>query len=91
MEKSLRMVESERRLHVKACIANTGDVPLFPVKLDVLEDRTLTVTSDNYFVLTPGSSREIEAEIRLCEGAPDTLTLALTAWNADECRVAVTL
>ena len=90
-ERSVRTVEGERRLHVKVCIANTGDVPLFPVKLDALEDRTLTCADDNYFVLTPGSAREIGAEIRLCEGAPDTVTLALTAWNADECRVTDTL
>ncbi|MBE6611425.1 MAG: hypothetical protein E7632_02930 [Ruminococcaceae bacterium] len=91
LEKSVRTDGAERRLHMKAEIANAGDVPLFPVKLDALEDRTLTMASDNYFVLAPGTSRVIETEIRLCAGAADTVTLALTAWNADECRVAVTM
>ena len=72
-------------------VENTGSLPLFPVKLDILEDKTLTYGSDNYFFLPIGDERELTFEVRVRDSALKSVTLSLTAWNADTVNVEISL
>jgi beta-mannosidase len=82
LEKSTRYDGAERRLNVKVKIENKGSLPIFPAKLDVVEDKTLSYATDNYFFLPAGNSRELELEIRVQDKELRVVTLEFSAWNA---------
>jgi beta-mannosidase len=82
LEKSTRYDGAERRLNVKVKIENKGSLPIFPAKLDVVEDKTLSYATDNYFFLPVGNSRELELEIRVQDKELRMVTLEFSAWNA---------
>ena len=82
LEKTTRMDGAERRVHVKVRVENHGANPIFPVKLDVVEDKTLSYATDNYFFLPVGNSRELELEIRVQDKELRMVTLEFSAWNA---------
>ena len=63
-------------------IENKGSLPIFPAKLDVVEDKTLSYATDNYFFLPAGNSRELEFEIRVKDKELRMVTLEFSAWNA---------
>lgn len=90
-ERTIRSYGSERRLHIKAIVTNAGNIPLFPVKLDIAEDKTLVLASDNYFFLPPEESRNIELEVRIGDNDLRRATLVLTAWNAESVELAIEL
>lgn len=91
LSRSIRENGDERRLNVRVRVENTGSLPLFPVKLDILEDKTLTYGSDNYFFLPIGDERELTFEVRVRDSALKSVTLSLTAWNADTVNVEISL
>ena len=66
-------------------------IPLFPCKLDIDEDKTLSYASDNYFFLPAGSSREIELTVRVRDDKLNAVTLSLTCWNAERREVEIKL
>ena len=82
LEKSTRYDGAEHRLNVKVKIENKGSLPIFPAKLDVVEDKTLSYATDNYFFLPAGNSRELEFEIRVKDKELRMVTLEFSAWNA---------
>ena len=90
-ERTIRSYGSERRLHIKAIVTNDGNIPLFPVKLDIAEDKTLVLASDNYLFLPPEESRNIELEVRIRDDDLRRATLVLTAWNAEPVELAIEL
>ena len=91
LEKSTRYDGAERRLNVKVKIENKGSLPIFPAKLDVLEDKTLFYADDNYFFLPAGTCRELSVEIRVKDDSLRTVTLELSAWNAEAQSVSIAL
>lgn len=59
-----------------------GDMPTYPIKLDIAEDKTLSFASDNYFFMDAGEERIIDMTVRLLE--PDIEpSVIITSWNAD--------
>ena len=76
-------------MKLKAVVSNTGTLPLFPCKLDIDEDKTLSFASDNYFFLPAGSSREVELTVRIRDDKPNAVTLSLTCWNADRREIKI--
>jgi beta-mannosidase len=82
LSKSVQTDGGERRLHLRVRIENRSTQPLFPMKLEVLEDKTLMYSDDNDFFLAPETVRELELEIRIRDEAAKAVTLAFTAWNA---------
>ena len=91
LEKSTRYDGAERRLNVKVKIENKGSLPIFPAKLDVWEDKTLSYADDNYFFLPVGACREISLEIRVRDQGLRAVTLELSAWNTEVQTVNVAL
>ena len=89
--KSIEDFGNERLVKLKAVVANTGTLPLFPCKLDIDEDKTLSYASDNYFFLPAGSSRVLELTVRVRDDKLNAVTLSLTCWNADRREVEIRL
>jgi beta-mannosidase len=79
----------ERWVRVELQLTNKGQVPVFPIKLDALEDRTLCRASDNYFLLGVGETRRITATIRVKDSTPDTITVIGEAWNCEKQNIRV--
>ncbi len=88
-EKEIRTDKVERRAHLKVRIENQGELPIFPVKLEVIEDKTLAYADDNYFFLPAGACRELSLEIRVKDEKLQALTLELAAWNTDTQLVSI--
>ena len=82
IEKLTRYDGAERRLNVKVKIENKGERPIFPTKIDVVENKTLSYADDNYFFLPVGNARELEIEIRIKDKELRMVTLEFSAWNA---------
>lgn len=91
LEKSTRYDGAERRLNVKVKIENKGSLPIFPAKLDVVEDKTLSYATDNYFFLPVGNSRELELEIRVQDKELRMVTLEFSAWNVKTQTIRINL
>ena len=89
--KSVEDFGGERLVKLKAVVANAGTIPLFPCKLDIDEDKTLSYASDNYFFLLAGSSRDFELTVRVRDDKLNAVTLSLTCWNADRREVEIRL
>ena len=83
--------DKERRVQVKIKIENFSSQAIFPVKLDVLENKTLSYADDNYFFLPAKTSREISIEIRVKDNTLTTATLELSAWNIETQTIKITL
>ncbi len=91
----------ERRLECRIRITNKGSLPLYPVRADSIEDKTLTMASDGYFFLDPSdldpsdlepsASAELSLTVRVRDAALDTITVSVTAWNADPCEILIPL
>lgn len=90
-ERTIRCYGSERRLHIRATVTNDGNIPLFPVRLDIAEDKTLVLASDNYFFLPSKESRNIELEVRIRDDELRCATLVMTAWNAEPIELTIEL
>jgi beta-mannosidase len=91
LSKKLYYYGNERRMHIKVSVSNTGSLPLFPVKLDIIEDKTLSYASDNYFFLPTDSEREIDIEVRIKDENLNICTLSLTMWNAEAIETQIEL
>jgi hypothetical protein len=74
----------ERLVRVELQVTNRGRTPLFPVKLDALEDRTLTRASDNHFFLGVGESRPITLHVRVKDKELGSVTVSAGGWNCEE-------
>ena len=88
---AVRTVCGERRLTLRFTAENRGNTLIFPLKVDLAEDRTLTMADDNFFALDAGASREITMECRISDDTLDCVTLEAGAWNAEPVRIAVKL
>ena len=87
LDRKSSVVCGETRLEVRVRISNTGTIPLFPVKFEVPEDRTLLLAQDNDFFLEPGTAKDLTMQIRVRDPALRKLTMTAAAW---ECSEAVT-
>ena len=91
LERSVRMEGTERRVHLKIKVENNGASPIFPTKLEVLENKTLAYADDNDFLLPAGDCRELSVEVRVKDKDLDTITLELSAWNTESQRISISL
>ncbi|MBQ8551353.1 MAG: hypothetical protein IJ428_00910 [Clostridia bacterium] len=91
LEKTVCMDGAERRVHVKVKVENCGANPIFPIKLEAVEDKTLSYATDNYFFLPVGNSRELEFEIRVKDKELRVVTLEFSAWNAKKQTIKIDL
>ena len=91
LESSTRIEGTERRVHLKIKVENNGSDPIFPVKLEVLEDKTLAYADDNHFFLPADTCRELSFEIRVKDKNLGAVTLELSAWNTETQSVRVVL
>lgn len=78
---------------ITVSVRNTGTVPAYPVRLDVLPDAYSSVWTDNFLWLAPGEEISLKGVVRLDMTGLDPLTnpptasrndlsLQLSAWNA---------
>ncbi len=79
----------ERWARVELRVTNQGHTPVFPVKLDASEDRTLCRASDNYFFLGVGETRRVTLTVRVKDPLLDVITVTGRAWNCEERSVQV--
>lgn len=91
LDKSVLHDGSERRARLKVRVENHGANPIFPIKLEVVEDKTLSYADDNYFFLPVGACRELSLEIRVLDQGLRAVTLELSAWNAEVQSVSIAL
>ena len=63
------------------------DKPVYPVKLEVCEDKTVAYHSDNYFFMNSEEEKTVTMEIRNKGNAADSLTLNITAWTTEPIRI----
>lgn len=77
------------RVSVTVDIENTSEQYTFPVNIDVIEDRTVSYASDNYFLMSPYEKRSLELEIRNKNPELSSMHIEITAWNANSCQVEV--
>lgn len=85
-EISVRIIKSEscgNRLSTVVKLV-CGKAPVYPVFLQIKEDKTVSYLSDNYFFMDVGEERSIAIETRLKDGASGNCTLCVTAWNCDK-------
>jgi len=80
--KILSKTVSDGRISLRVRVS-ANKSPLFPVKLDIDEDKTLVYAFDNYFFIGEKESREIEIEVRL-KADFENITLRITSWNGDD-------
>jgi hypothetical protein len=78
-------------VHLKIKVENNGASPIFPTKLEVLENKTLAYADDNDFLLPAGDCRELSVEVRVKDKDLYTITLELSAWNTESQRISVSL
>ena len=74
--------ERDGRLVVELELENNGERPAFPVRIDVAEDKTVSVASDNFFCLLPGEKKPVRLVVNTTEYAGTALTVTATAWNS---------
>ena len=63
-------------------LINSSETPAFPVSIEIAEEQTLCVASDNYFFQSSGETKGIHLEIWNKNPDLRTLTLEISAWNA---------
>ncbi len=77
-------IGNENFVSLAVRVSNFGDVPLFPVKLDVAQTQTLVYADDNYFFMEKNTTRQINLTVRISDINLKNLTLELSAWNCDK-------
>ncbi len=71
------------QMQARLRIRNSGDVPAFPVTIDVTGLKRLLRASENYFWLAPGEQRDVTVIIHPREqAAGKRLSLTVYSWNA---------
>lgn len=88
---SVRECFGERQVQLQIRISNTGDIPLFPVKLDVRQDRTLTQADDNFFFMEEKSSRVLTMFVRVLDPKLQQITVIAGTWECAEIGSTVSL
>jgi len=74
---------SDNRSQILVKVTNTGRVPAFMTKIDVVGIKRAFYASDNYFWLTPGEDKEITVEVLWREPILNrNIAIAVDAWNA---------
>jgi beta-mannosidase len=75
---------SNERSCLKINVENTGNLPSFMTKADILGIDRAFFASDNYFWLAPGETRDIEIQVLWREETKNKkITLLASAWNAE--------
>ena len=88
----VRLLSSERkanRMTFDLEIVNAGSVPAFPVRIDTAEDGTVCAAEDSFFLLMPGETRVLHADVLLHKNAPEQVHAFVTAWNAGRVDLAL--
>lgn len=73
--------KKENRIFVDITIDNKSEQYIFPVKIEVLQDKTLCYSDDNYFVMSPNEKRKITLTIYVKNNRLRTLDISVFAWN----------
>jgi beta-mannosidase len=75
---------------VRAKITNSGKVPSFMTKIDIIGAKRAFVADDNYFWLAPGESRDIAIDVLWRESSTAQVpVLTVQSWNASKVSVAL--
>ena len=75
--------------HASLTVHNNSDYPAFPVTVQVEEDQTVHLLSDNGFWLAPKETRKIQLEIFDRSGQEREYTLQIASWNSDTVTVSI--
>ncbi len=60
------------------------NAPAYPVYLQVVNDKTLSMFSDNWFFMDKDEERIIDTETRIKGEIPKSITLGIRAWNCGQ-------
>jgi beta-mannosidase len=73
----------ENRSQLKVKITNSGKIPAFMTKVDILGIKRATFMSDNYMWLSPGENKEVTIDVLWRESpVKDKVLISVGAWNA---------
>lgn len=72
---------SENESEIKFKVKNTGNIPAFMVKADIIGVKRAFYALDNFFWLAPGETRKISMNV-LWRGKNKQPMLSVSAWNA---------
>jgi len=76
---------SAGRSQIRISVTNTGKVPAFMTKIDIIGIKRAFYATDNYYWLAPGEKREIEVEVLWREPVLNqSIALISDAWNANK-------
>ena len=89
--KKKSITQSRRTLYWMRRLFYPSTTPIFPTKIEVLENKTLFYADDNYFFLSADTCRELSVEIRVKDESLKSVTLELSAWNAEAQSVIINL
>lgn len=68
---------------ITVIVKNTGKLPAFMTRIDIVGTKRVFFASDNYFWLSPGEAREISIHVQWREPANRKLAkLSVSSWNA---------
>ena len=91
LRKSVQERFGERWVQMQIRISNTGNIPLFPVKLDVREDRTLAQADDNFYFMEENTSRVLTLHVRVRDPELQEITVTAGTWECTEISTTVSL
>lgn len=78
----IKTVKHENRVTVQVRI-KCQNMPAYPVKLEIGQDKTVSYLSDNWFFMDAGEEKTVTVETRNL-GNSEKLTLCITAWNSEK-------
>jgi beta-mannosidase len=85
--------KSQKEAELSLTVTNSGQVPAYPVRVEVLPDSYSVLWSDNFFWLAHGETATLRGTVRLDMGgldpvmkppvaSPSDIRLRVSAWNA---------
>ena len=60
------------------------NAPAYPISVQVINDKTVSMLSDNWFFMDKDEERVIDIETRIKEDIPANITLCVKAWNSSK-------
>ena len=77
------------RTKIEVELENATDSFVFPLKLDIAQDKTVMYADDNYFMLNPNEKKTVTLEVYCKNPRLMTLDVLVSAWNISKYKLKV--